>query len=366
MQPLLLHEFHGQLGARFGTIGDAEAVLDYGDPSSEYRALRARAALLDLSFRSRLCLTGADRVRFLHGQVTNDIKRLKPGEGCYAALVNAKGRMESDLQAYCLNDEILLDFEPGYAQSVVQRLEKYVVADDVQVVDVAPLYGLLSLQGPKAEAALRNCGIFPVCPSGKYQHTKISDSQLGEIYLMNLPRLGTVGYDLFVPVEALPTVAQKMLAALGSVEGKVAGWEAFEGARIEAGIPRFGVDMDNSNFPQECGIEAEAVSYTKGCYIGQEVLNRIHTLGHVNRGLKRLKLAKALERSPGRGDKIFQGEKEVGYLTSVISRVDSKEHIALGIVRNEATAPGTELRVRTSAGESPAIIVELPFRKVQS
>src|SRR5215472_13710132 len=136
MQALPLHELHSTLGARFSTISDSEVVMNYGEAGMEYAALHEQAAVMDLSFRSRLCVTGADRVRFLHGQATNDIKRLQTGEGCYAALVNAKGRMESDLNVYCLREELLLDFEPGLAESVSQRLDKYIVADDVQVIDV--------------------------------------------------------------------------------------------------------------------------------------------------------------------------------------------------------------------------------------
>src|SRR4029077_6115329 len=124
--PLPWHEFHQSLGANFGSLNGAEIVADYGDALAEYAALRQTAGVLDLSFRSRLCLTGADRVRFLHGQITNDVKRLRPGEGCYAALVTAKGKMQSDLNVFCLADELLLDFEPGLTQAVTQRLEKFI------------------------------------------------------------------------------------------------------------------------------------------------------------------------------------------------------------------------------------------------
>src|SRR2546423_572274 len=108
-----MRAWHEKLGGRFGELNGSEIVLDYGDFAAEYEALRKAAGVLDLSFRGRLCLGGSDRVRFLHGQVTNDVKRLKEGQGCYAALVNAKGKMESDLNIYCLKDELLLDFEPG-------------------------------------------------------------------------------------------------------------------------------------------------------------------------------------------------------------------------------------------------------------
>ena len=360
MQPLALHEFHQQLGARFGTLGGTEAVLDYGDPVREYQALNQRAVFADLSFRGRLCLTGVDRVRFLHGQVTNDIKRLAPGTGCYAALVSAKGRMESDLNIYSLADELLLDFEPGLTGPVSERLQKYIVADDVQVVDVGSLYCLLTVQGPQAEAAVESAEIFPERRKEKYHVTQLSDPTLGELYLMNLPRLGTCGFDVFVPAQALAEIAAKLARAVDRIGGCAAGWGAFETTRIEAGIPRFGLDMDGGHFPQECGIEAAAVSYTKGCYIGQEVLNRIHTLGHVNRELRALKLAQDLKNLPAKGDKLFREGKEVGMLTSAVYSPKFKENIALGLVRKEASAVGTELSVRSGDRESLAQIMTIP------
>src|SRR5204863_4725687 len=115
----------------FGELNGSEVVSNYGDALAEHAALRESAGVLDLSFRSRICLTGTDRVRFLHGQVTNDVKRLRLGEGCYAAVVTAKGKMESDLNIYSLQDELLLDFEPGLTEKISQRLEKYIVSDDV-------------------------------------------------------------------------------------------------------------------------------------------------------------------------------------------------------------------------------------------
>src|SRR5438093_424948 len=164
MNALELHKFHDGLNASFTEVNGLEAVEYYGDPLAEHAALREAAGLLDLSFRSRLCLTGADRQKFLNGQVTNNVKDLKVGEGCYASLVNAKGKMQSDLNIYVLENEILLDFEPGYSAAVAQRLEKFIIADDVQVVDVARHYGLLSVQGPKAEEAVNSLRFFQPTP----------------------------------------------------------------------------------------------------------------------------------------------------------------------------------------------------------
>ncbi len=165
MNPLNLHEFHHGLGAQFAELAGAEVVNDYGDWLAEHAALRETAGVIDLGFRSRLCLVGADRVRFLHGQVTNDVKKLCIGEGCYAAITTAKGKMESDLNIFCLADELLLDFEPGLTEKISQRLEKFIVADDVQIVDAAPHYGLLSVQGPKAETVVRALGLFAEIPA---------------------------------------------------------------------------------------------------------------------------------------------------------------------------------------------------------
>ncbi len=370
-------------------MNGAEIVADYGDALTEHAALRQTAGVLDLSFRSRLCLTGADRVRFLHGQITNDVKRLRPGEGCYAAIVTAKGKMQSDLNVFALPDELFLDFEPGLTATVTARLEKYLVADDVQVVAVAPHYDLLSVQGPQAEAIVRAVGLFAEIPAREFGSVKITDVTLGEIYLMNQPRLDAgsrrreeadkspqpvavrlptlaarnAGFDLLIPTASLGAVADKLIAAAKSVGGRACGWTAFEIARIEAGIPLFGADMDESNLPLECGIEARAVSYHKGCYIGQEVINRIHSIGHVNRELRGLWLTEEPKLLPANGDKIFHAEKEVGYVTSAVHSPMLNATIALGYVRREANAVGTELRLRTGAGERGAKIAAVPFAK---
>jgi folate-binding protein YgfZ len=371
MTPLPLHEFHQSLGAQFTELNSAEIVASYGDVLAEYSALRESAGVLDLSFRSRVCLTGADRARFLHGQVTNDVNRLRPGEGCYAAITTAKGKMESDVNIYALQDELLLDFEPGLSQKISQRLEKFIVSDDVQLVDVAPLYGLLSVQGPRAGEVMKALGVFSELPAREFQSVKISDAMLGEIYLMNQLRVshpGSAGvspasFDLFVPIESLGAVADKLIAAAKSIGGRACGWESLEIARIGAGMPRFGADMDESNIPLECGIEARAVSYKKGCYIGQEVINRIHSIGHVNREVRGLRLAEDLKSLPVKGDKLFHDGKEVGHLTSVMKSPASNAAIALGYVRREVNALGTELILQSNGGESKAVVAELPFSK---
>jgi len=336
-------------------------VGDYGNWLAEYSALRGSAGVLDFGFRGRICVVGADRARFLHGQVTNDIKKLRTGQGCYAALVTNKGKMESDLNIFNLPDELLLDFEPGLTGKIVERLQKFVVADDVQMVDVEPHYGLLTVQGPAAESVVREAGLFPEIPTLPFNFVKISNTTLGEIYLTNQPRLGTNGFDVFAPNNSLEPVASKLFAAVKKTGGNACGWRAFDTARIEAGIPRFGADMDEMNLPLECGIGEKAVNYQKGCYIGQEVLNRIHSFGHVSRNLCGLRLADDLKSLPRHGDKLFRDGKEVGRITSAVKSPALDANIALGYVRHEVEKTGVDLLLRTAAGESPAKFVELPF-----
>jgi folate-binding protein YgfZ len=356
---LLLHDFHQNLGAHFLDVNGMEAVEHYGDPLAEHGALRQSAGLLDLGFRGRLCLLGADRKSFLNGQVTNNVKDLSVGQGCYAALVTAKGKMESDLNIYCLENELLLDFEPGLSAAVQSRLEKYIIAEDVQIADAAPPYGVLSVQGPAAGAILQGLGL--PAPPQPFGITTFPHPDLGEIYLANQPRTGAAGFDLFIPAITLPAATEKVLTVVRAKGGRTCGWAALEMARIEVGLPRFGADMDGANLPPEAGLDNRAVSYSKGCYIGQEVIARIRTYGQVAKALRGLRLPDDLSELPKKGDKLWRDGKETGYITSAIASPALKANIALAYVRKEANTLGTQLEIQTPGRTYSAIIVSLPF-----
>ena len=312
----------------------------------EFTALTETAGLLDLSSRSRLCLLGEDRIKYLHGQVTNDINGLAENSGCYAALVNAKGKMESDLFAYRLVEEILLAFEPGLTEAVQSRLEKFIITEDVEVADVAPHFGLLSVQGPKAAEVLVELNL-PV-PKGIYTLAKTE----ADMYVANQPRLGSAGFDFFVPVDLLDEWKSRLIE-----HAPLCNETAFERARILATIPRFGQDFTAANLAPEGGIDARAISYSKGCYIGQEIIARIRTYGRVNRILRGLRL----EGAATKGDEVFLGEKMVGKLTSVITEPDA----ALALIQRDATELGTSLRVDTKNGSVTAEVATLPFENFE-
>ncbi len=361
MTELSLHEFHRGLDASFAEVNGVQVVAHYGDALAEHAALRASAGILDLSCRGRLCLTGADRLRFLNGQVTNNVKDLKPGQGCYAALVTAKGKMQSDLNIYCLGEELLLDFEPGLSTGIAERFEKFIIADDVQIVDLAAQYGLLTVQGPKADAVLDKLAPGLALSGQPLHFSKVSDATLGDIYCMNHPRGAAAGFDLFVPAAALAAVSDKLIAAARELGGRACGWQALEMIRIEAGIPRFGADMDETNLPPEAGIEARAISYSKGCYIGQEVIARIRTYGQVAKSLRGLLLPDDLGELPARGEKLFHADKEVGFVTSALASPAFRKNVALAYVRREHNEAGTLLQLKRGEREHSAKIVPLPF-----
>lgn len=345
------------MDGRLIDLNGRQAVSDYGDITAEYTALVETAGVLDCSYRSRLCVLGVDRAKFLNGQVTNNVTGLRTGDGCYAAIVSARGKLESDVHIYILENEILLEFEAGYAKGVQKRLEKFIIAEDAQIVDVAEACGLWSVQGPKSAEVLNK---FPA-PEKPHSVAKYEDATLGEIYVTNRARTGTAGYDLFVPVAAMAAAAEQLSSAANKIGGRLCGWQALETARIEAGLPRFGMDMDETNLAPEA-LDTNAISYSKGCYIGQEVIARIRTYGQVARALRGLRLPDNLPALPRRGDKLLLDGKDAGYITSAVASPRFKASLALGIVRREANQIGTELMLQTGSHTVPVRIVELPFR----
>lgn len=351
MAALMLHQFHLDRGAHFTEVNGQEVAAHYGDWRQEHEAIWKSAALVDNSARTRLCLTGEDRQRFLNGQVTNEVARLKTFEGSYAALITAKGKMQADLNIYALENELLLDAEPGLTQLITDRLNKYIIADDVNIIDVAPFYGLLTLLGPKAPEAVQKLGL--TIPTSPARIAKTDSPVVGEVYVATTD----AGIDLFIPAASLESVFEQASEIVTNLGGALAGWEAVETARIESGRPRFGQDMGIINLPPEAGLDKTAISYTKGCYIGQEVIARIRTYGQVAKALRGL----LMEKPAAKGAKLFLNEKEIGYLTSSIDSPRFGRAIGLGYVRRESNQPGTKLLLKDVGATQEVEVVTLPF-----
>jgi folate-binding protein YgfZ len=313
---------------------DVSAAVD--TLNSEYRALTEGCGLLDRSERGKLALTGAEAAEFLQGQVTNDIEALAPGQGCYAAFLTPKGKMLGDLRVLHLGDELFLDTERASLQELFNMIRRFKLGRDVELHKRTLERGLLSLIGPEARAVAGADGLGPA------EH----DSAPAEVAGAPVRLVATeIGVDVICDAAHTAELAAALDGAVPVSEA------AAEILRVERGRPRYGVDLDDSVIPQEAGLNDRAVSFTKGCYVGQETVARLHYRGKPNRRLRGLRLGAPVER----GDPLRLGDREVGRIGSaVVSPVHGP--IALALVRREA-APGDTV----AAGNTTAAVVELPF-----
>ena len=334
--------------------------MDY--PKEAY-FLAETVGLADLSARSRLCVVGEDRARFLHGQLTNDVQRLNAGQGTYTAITTAKGKFEADAFVLALGEEILLDLEPGLSEAILERLNQYIVADDVEVIDVTQDYHQLSLQGPRSLDVVNQA--FPDANGASLEEFSgfgLEDSALGEIYIARRSRWGSVGFDLFVPADRKQAAVEALSPIVEANEGAEVGEAACEVRRIEAGVPRFGIDFTGKELVPEAGIQDRAVSYQKGCYIGQETLNRIRAIGRVNRQLVGWEWTVESGEGPEPGDTLVdQGGKKLGSFTSVLRSQRLQRNIALGYVRREHLGTKETLRWEGDGRSGSATQVATPF-----
>lgn len=352
-----LYDLHKALGASFAEYAGWELPERFGDPLEEYQAVRRQVGILDLSFRGKLRLAGPDRVRFLQGMVTNDVKALKDGEGCYAALLTPQGKLLADLVIYALPEAFLMDVDVRRRGILRDTLSRYLVTDEAEIQDVSEAYGFLLVQGPRATALLAEVLGEPL-PREEYRHIERSLEGLFVRLIRRTWDTGEDGYGLVIPWDG--TVRSwEILWARGQAFGlRPVGMAALETLRVEAGVPRYGIDMDEDTLALEV-LSEKAISYTKGCYIGQESVARITHRGHVNRKLVGLKLGGGDVPQPG--GKLFAGEKEIGWITSAVSSPSLRCPIALGYVRRGYTDPGTRLVVEGGSGSVEAEVVPLPF-----
>ena len=338
---------------------------NYGDAKAEADHLRSRVGLIDLSNRDRLCLLGEDRHRFLNGQITNNIRDLSPGSGCYSLTVTNKGIIQGDCMVYCLADEILLDIEPKHGETFATRLNGYIVSDDVEIVDVAPHFGLISIQGPLTLSVLENAHFIEtnLLPTDRYSIAKVSLESEADIYAANHPRIGIAGYDLFVASNRMEEVKAALVELTRGYGGDPCGTESLETLRIEAGIPRFPIDMEPSILAPELRHEERTISYSKGCYVGQEVINRIKSIGKVKRELAGITFDTSKPIDDFSGKFLYHHEKRVGFVTSVTFSEPAGQYIGLAIVKTIISEPGNRLIIADENLSDPteATVATLPF-----
>lgn len=306
---------------------------------AQYRQLREECGLVDRSYRGKLLVRGAESAEYLQGQLTNDIESLAPGQGCYAALLDRKGHMTSDMRVLRLApEEVWLDLEPIAADAVRRHLDMYRVGRDAEIEDLSEARAILSLIGPGSGEVV---GVT-VAPEHAQAPLRLGGAEALAVATAD-------GVDLLCPAEEAETVRAALRAA-GAVEVSE---EAAEILRIEAGRPRFGAEMTAETMPAEAGIVETAVNFEKGCYIGQETVARLHYRGKPNRHLRGLRLSGPV----GPGVALLLDGREVGTVGSACIS-PALGPIGLAIVRREAT-PGSVLEA--GEGTNNAEVVELPF-----
>lgn len=310
---------------------------------ADYRAVVEKAGLIDLSQRGKMKVVGPDRVGFLHAMISNDVERLSEHAGRYSVFLTAGGKIICDFFCYKLPEFVLVDIESKLLVQMRETLQKYIIMDDVELQDVSADWGHLSLQGPLSVKIARGL-LGAEAPASQLEMTEATFRDWNG-WLIRKSSLARQGVEIIFPAEAVPVLRGRLLSVDDVLE---VGSETAEVLRVERSIPRFGVDMDEKNYPMEARLD-HAVSLDKGCYIGQEVVSKATYIGGVNRWLIGLRLdGKSV---PRRGARVFDGTgKPVGTVTSSVFSPRLAQPIALAYLKRALAKPGSRFSVELDEG----------------
>ena len=291
--------------------------------------------------------------------LTNDVIKLEDGKGMYATVLTVKGRMISDMKVYKDKERIFFDLESGLNEKVLELLAKFRLSYKAEIEDITDTTGLISVQGPKASNLIEL--LLEEKLSQMEQYDFIERKVHGyEIAIVSVNRTGEEGFDIYISNEGLKDLWEELFKLGKELNVKPIGYSALNTLRIEAGIPVYGVDMDENNIPIEAGLW-DALDFEKGCYVGQEVVARIKWRGHVNWHL--LGLESEGEVAPNSGAEIFSGERKIGRITSSTISPTLNRPLCLGYIRREFQDPGTEVEININDSLQKAQVSELPFYK---
>jgi folate-binding protein YgfZ len=324
--------------------------------SATYDAARRRAAFVDRSDRGRIVVSGRDRASYLQGLLTNDVMALKGGHGCYAAYLTAQGRMIADLWVYELGDVMLLTMAGDVKDIVLAKLDQFIFGEDVQLGDATTTFAQIGVIGPEASSAVSGvAGVPSSALDSLSAHENMRAERDGRSFIITrIVDGGEPGFDVFIERERL----EELRAMLRKAELPELDEQTAETVRIESGVPRFHRDMDEETIPLEAGIESNAISMTKGCYVGQEVIVRVLHRGHGRVVRKLVGLAfdsQSCVAAPGAS--VRADGREVGHVTSAVSSPALQRPIALAYLHRDFVEPGTTV----SVDESRAEVTKLPF-----
>ncbi len=345
MAPTALHEKFSTSGARLAEYGGAQTVAVFSSPETELQALSEGCGIFDLGWRAKLLITGADRMRWMNGMVSNNIRDLAPGHGVYSFFLNPQGHILGDMYVYNRGDSLVLDTDVAQVERIASKLKRYIIMDKVEIDDASQSFSAIGLQGPKSLAMIRAAG-FAIPDMAALE---IKDISWGDA---SIPLVRTLhgGCEVWAGADNASGLWESLVGAGATPVGS----ETLEIWRIIQGIPRYDQDIRERDLPQETRQE-QALNYTKGCYIGQEIVERIRSRGAVHRILTGFRFQGP---PPTPGTKIEKDGREVGEITSVTT-APGLGAIGLGYLRREAGGPATKLHI---AG-TEAIVSDLPFVK---
>lgn len=339
------------LGAKVSAYAGVETAANFGDVNREFAAITSACGIYDLGWRAKIVAKGEDRVRWLNGMVTNNIKDLPLNHGNYNFVLNAQGRIQGDMYAYNRGEHIILDTEQSQVEPLLKILNHYIIMDDVELSDSGDTLTAIGVQGSQATETLKRIGIEPNCADplvlcdltwkgANISVTRMVSDEFLTYEIWLAPEHAAPLWDSLIEARAIPV-----------------GTDALEKFRVLAGVPKYGVDIRPRELPQETG-QTQALNFTKGCYIGQEIVERIRSQGNLHRTFTGFILDRSLEP----GTKIVLNEKQMGEITSV-AQVPSPKHgdrvLALGYIRREVGGPGTQINI----GDASATLAALPFKQ---
>jgi folate-binding protein YgfZ len=337
-----LAKLQAEAGANMGVWFGCALPNDFGDPAAEYRFANQSVALVDKNYRAYLSFTGPDRVRYLNAILTNNVKDLAAGQGSISLLLNPQGHILAELETYALADRHLCVSYAMIREQLISWMGKYIIMDDVTLTDETERWGTLALEGPKAGAVVREITGMDSSAQGELVSV---NSAVGAISCRVVKRLpgGVAGVEFVVARDQLAWLWQILLDATRKLGGGPMGYAALSGQRLAQGVPWFGYDFGEKQIPHEAGLENSHISYTKGCYTGQEIVERVRSRGHVNR--RRVGLLFSGGAVPKAGAVLTAADgKEAGYVTRAAQIWDPPRVIGMGYVRKEAETPGAALQ----------------------
>ncbi len=311
---------------------------DFGDAAAEYRYARETVALIDKNYRAYLSFTGPDRVRYLNAILTNNIKDLRPGHGVVSLLLNPQGHILAEIETYAFADRLFCVSYAMIRERLIEWLDKYIIMDDVTLTDETARYGTLALEGPKAAAIVQELSGIDVT---KLEDLSSHEGTVGPMPCRIVKRSpgGVPGAEFVVESGNLPDLWQILSEAARRHGGGPMGYTALSGLRLAQSVPWFGYDFGEKQIPHEAGLQDSHISYTKGCYTGQEIVERVRSRGQVNR--RRVELLFSGDAVPEPDTPLTLDGKEVGYVTRAAKAWNPARILGMGYVRKEAYAPGS-------------------------